>query len=60
MYCPLRAVAWTIIDSFAIPTTIPADLTATNDNDDEGARRLARNVVIDLPRKTAPRAMAST
>jgi hypothetical protein len=60
MYCPLRAVAWTIIDSFAIPTPIPADLTAANDNDGDGAACVTQHVVIDLlPRKAGLRSMAS-
>lgn len=48
MYCPLTAVAWTIIDSFAIPCPVPADLTAVNDNDDERFDALAQDVVAIL------------
>ena len=48
MNCPLAAVAWTIIDSFAIPSPVPTDLTAANDNDDEGFDALAQDVVAIL------------
>jgi hypothetical protein len=50
MYCPLKAVAWTIIDSFAISSPSPADPTAANDNDDEGFDALAPDVVAILLR----------
>ncbi len=50
MYCPLKAVAWTIIDSFALPSPVPADLTAVNDNDDERFDVLAQDVVAILLR----------
>ena len=45
MYCPLTAVAWTIIDSFAIPSPVPADLTAANDNEDGCFDSLGRDAV---------------
>ena len=50
MYSPLAAVAWTIIDSRAIPSPIPGNLTAANDNDDELFDTLAQDVVAILLR----------
>jgi hypothetical protein len=39
----LKAISWTIIDSFAVSTPIPADLTANNDNNE--VDDLARDVL---------------
>lgn len=48
MYRQLAAVAWTIIDSPAIPSPVPADLAAAND--DERFDALAQDVVAILLR----------
>ena len=55
MYCPLRAVAWTIIDSFAISIPVPADLAAANDNDRDRRRRLMREVATCVRPKVSGR-----
>jgi hypothetical protein len=48
MSCPLKAVAWTIIDGFGIPSPVPADVTAANDNDDERFDILVQDIVVSL------------
>jgi hypothetical protein len=50
MYCPLKVVAWTIIDSVAIQNPVPAYRAAANDNEDERFEALAQDVVAILLR----------
>lgn len=48
MHRSLKTIAWTIIDSWAVPSPGPADLTAVNDNEDRRFDAVAREVLAIL------------